>query len=441
MRALITLFILFFFHHSFSQNSSFQSDATHSGFVGKNAHGAFGDVSWTLKTGGKIFSSPVVFRNVLYVGSEDGHVYAVESSSGKELWKFKTAGTVHSTPSITNDFVFFGSFDGKYYCLDRKTGQERWKFETGGERWPGGRGYFGFKPDTMYMDDPWDFFLSSPVVQTSKNELTVFFGSSDGHLYALNGRTGALKWKFKTDGIIHSTPALSDGVLYFGSWDTFFYAIEAATGKLVWKFKTGDQMGMSGIQTSATIANGNVYFGARDPFLFALDAKTGALKWKYDAENSWILSTAAFKDNTLYMGTSDTYLVLAIDATTGKEKWRRKLFGYVYGSPCLTDKALFIGDFTGRFFSIDPATGTVNSTFETESFQKYKSILRPDGSMNFQDLVGSRDMMSYSVTQDVMNSLYKLGAVVSSATISGNMIYFGSSNGMLYAVNLRARGQ
>jgi outer membrane protein assembly factor BamB len=414
----------------------FQSDAAHKGVVGGKHHPLLGNTTWTVKTGGKIFSSPVVLKNTVYVGSEDGYVYAIDATTGKESWKFKTQGAVHSTPALHAGNLYVGSFDGSYYCLNSKSGTEVWKFKTGGERWPGGKGYFGLKPDTMDMSDPWDYFLSSPVIVEGQEGVTVFFGSSDGNVYAVDGKTGMLRWKYHTDGIVHSSPAVSEGVLYIGGWDTYLYAINASTGKLLWKFKTGGQFAMSGIQTSPTIANGTVYFGARDASFYAVDAKTGGVKWKYDAEGSWVLSTAAYHDNTLYVGTSDTYLVLALDATTGSEKWRRKLSGYVYGSPCLTTDALFIGDFTGRVYAINPATGNINNSFETESYKANKSILKADGTMSFQDIAAGRDLSSYQVTLEVMNTLYKLGPIVSSPTVVNNTLYVGSANGSLYAISL-----
>jgi len=255
----------------------FQSDAAHKGVVGGKHHPLLGNTTWTVKTGGKIFSSPVVLKNTVYVGSEDGYVYAIDATTGKESWKFKTQGAVHSTPALHAGNLYVGSFDGSYYCLNSKSGTEVWKFKTGGERWPGGKGYFGLKPDTMDMSDPWDYFLSSPVIVEGQEGVTVFFGSSDGNVYAVDGKTGMLRWKYHTDGIVHSSPAVSEGVLYIGGWDTYLYAINASTGKLLWKFKTGGQFAMSGIQTSPTIANGTVYFGARDASFYAVDAKTGGV--------------------------------------------------------------------------------------------------------------------------------------------------------------------
>src|SRR5262249_25583172 len=76
--------------------------------------------------------------------------------------------------------------------------------------------------------------LSSPAVTAN----TVFFGSNDHHLYAVDLESGAEKWKFKTEGRVASSPATSNGLVYFLSYDSNLYAVDAATGTLKWKFKT-----------------------------------------------------------------------------------------------------------------------------------------------------------------------------------------------------------
>ena len=65
--------------------------------------------------------------------------------------------------------------------------------------------------------------FSSPTIGSDG---TIYFGSSDYNVYALNGKTGDLIWNFKTDEIIESSPAIgSDGAVYVGSYDYNVYAL------------------------------------------------------------------------------------------------------------------------------------------------------------------------------------------------------------------------
>jgi len=101
----------------------------------------------------------------------------------------------------------------------------------------------------------------------------LYFGSTDGNMYALDCETGKELWRFKTNGIIfESGPQFYKGLIFFGSFDGCIYAVDAKNGKLVWKFKTGGEIG-----TSAFVWEDCVYFGSRDGYLYCLEKEKGKL--------------------------------------------------------------------------------------------------------------------------------------------------------------------
>lgn len=391
---------------------------------------------WKFKTGGRIFSSPAIYKDCIFIGSEDGNLYAVQES-GKLKWKFKTGGAVHSSPAVYNGTVYSGSFDGNVYAVDVSSGKMKWKFKTGGEKWIGGKGYFGLKPEDLYTEDLWDFFISSPVSDNNLQNETIYFGSSDGNVYAIHAKDGTLKWKFATNGVIHTSPLLYKNTIYLGSWDTYMYAIDAGTGKEKWKFKTGDKMPMAGIQASATVYNDLIYFGARDAFFYALNTESGEVAWKYPAEGSWILSTAAVQDGTIYVGTSDTFLMLALDAETGREKRKFKTCGYVYSSPAIAQNTAFFGDFTGKFYGLNLADTTAQAAAFNTSARLHKAgtVLKND-TLNFMYKAQNADLSFYAPNKKVMDEFYTLGSIVSSPAIKDSTVYFGSADGYLYALDI-----
>lgn len=423
-----------------SQLSEFHANEKHTGIYGSENYTSFGSLKWKFKSHGKIFSSPAVNNGMVYIGSEDHNLYAIDQKTGEQLWKYTTGGAVHSSPAVYNNMVCFGSFDGNYYMLNAKTGSLIWKFKTGGEKKVGAKGLWTMKPQDQYMNDLYDFFLSSPIFNKDGNDLIIYFGSSDGNLYALNAINGKLKFTFKTNGLIHTSPALYNGKLYFGSWDTYLYAVDAGTGKLVWKFKTGVQPVihlLEGIQSSVTCGNGLVYFGARDSYFYALNASNGKLVWKYSANGSWILTTAAIKDGIVYTGTSDTYLFLAFDAKNGKEKFRYKANGYVYSSPAIAGNTAFFGDFTGKLFAVNLLTGKLSGKYTTEGRDLYANKLLNKDTLDYSYLSKGMDNALYISSVNVMDKLYTLGPIVSSPVISKGTIYFGSADGCLYALELK----
>ncbi|MFD1820796.1 Outer membrane protein assembly factor BamB, contains PQQ-like beta-propeller repeat [Pseudarcicella hirudinis] len=442
-------FIIFFLSTflSFSQTevsipwAMFHGCEKHCGIYPAREFRNFGSSKWKFRTEGKIFSSPAVFNNVVYIGSEDKNLYAINTDDGKLKWKFPTDGAVHSSPAVFKNTVYFGSFSGYYYALDAVTGKEKWRFKTEGEKKSGAKGLWSLKPANLFMEDLYDFFQSSPVINMDENDLTLYFGSADGHLYAVDAENGKLKWKFKTNGIVNSSPTLYQGKVYIGSWDTYLYALDAKSGKEIWKFKTGDQPDihlMEGIQASAVADDGLIYLGARDAGLYALNAENGQLVWKASGEGSWFVGTPAVKGGVLYIGTSDSYLMLALDAKTGQEKYRFKTKGYNYCSPALVGSTAYFGDFTGRMYALDlNSKGDSWHFFDTDSRKKTAAqILNHEGILSFKHIAKDLDHSLFSTTEYVMNQLYTLGPIVSSPAIKSGIIYFGSADGYLYAVNL-----
>ncbi len=296
-------------------------------------------------------------------------------------------------------------------------------------------------PKDSYMEDLYDFFLSSPIVDPQDKDPLIYFGSSDGNVYALNAANGDLVWKFSTQGIIHSSPALVNGIVYIGSWDTYMYALDARSGRLRWKYKTGDQPVyhlMEGIQGSPDYYEGMIYFGARDGFFYGLDALTGKLIWKYSANGSWIITTGAAKDGVIYFGTSDTYFFVAADAKTGRELYHFKAKGYVYSSPSIAGNTAYFGDFTGKMYALDLGDSGRSGDIYLTGGGKLNAarVLNAKGELDFDYVAAGDSSIYYSTSIKVMNILYTLGPIVSSPVITGDMIYFGSADGSLYAVKL-----
>ena len=252
----------------------FRGDERHTGVYDATGVPRLNGVKWTFHTAGRVIGSPAIHGNVLYVGSTGGMLYALDREAGTEKWKFAAKARIASSPAVAGGLVFFGAFDGNLYALDEATGQVKWTFKTAGEHRFSANHLHGSQPATEVMPDPFDCYLSSPLVWNG----AVYFGSGDGHVYAVDAQTGGLKWKFKTGDVVHASPAMADGVVFIGSWDSYFYALDAASGALKWKFKTGDDPDIhnqQGIQSSAAVMDGTVYFGCRDAHLYALDAQSG----------------------------------------------------------------------------------------------------------------------------------------------------------------------
>jgi outer membrane protein assembly factor BamB len=410
----------------------FRGNLAHTGVYAAPELRTFGGIKWQFHTKGRILSSAAVVGGVAYVGSTDGRLYAVDMATGAQRWSFKTGARITSSPAVDSGGVFFSSYDGQIYRVDAATGHVQWKFATGGERRFAGKHLHGYLPAGETMPDPYDVYLSSPAVSDG----IVYVGSGDGNVYAINEQTGKQVWAFHTSNVIHASPAIADGIVFIGSWDTYFYALDAATGEIKWRFKTGedhDIANQTGFQSSAAVVGGVVYVGCRDSKFYALDARTGTLKWSFDNKGSWVVSSPAVRNGVVYFVTSDSRLLHALDANTGKPVFSLTLEWFLYSSPAIAGEMLYVGGWNGTLTAIDLRTHQRAWTFETAaSKQNRAKFTNADGSLNF-GAVAHEDF--YDDLPIAIDKMYTAGGIVASPTVVGDGIVVGSADGNLYALN------
>ncbi|HVP93516.1 MAG TPA: PQQ-binding-like beta-propeller repeat protein, partial [Acidobacteriota bacterium] len=109
----------------------FHHDLNHMGYSTSTAPKT-NRILWSYLTGGYVDSSPAVVDGVVYVGSTDSNVYALNASSGAVVWSYMTDGVVESSPAVVDGVVFVGSCDKKVYALNATTGEFVWSYITGG---------------------------------------------------------------------------------------------------------------------------------------------------------------------------------------------------------------------------------------------------------------------------------------------------------------------
>jgi outer membrane protein assembly factor BamB len=431
MRRFLCLFLVVC-SPALAQEATFRGNPQHTGVYPGPGISKFTKVRWQFQTKGQVLSSPAVAGDTIYIGSSDHKLYALDRTTGAKKWEFKTESRITSSPAVNAGIVYFGSFDGNFYAVDAATGKEKWKFATPGERRFAATHLHGSSPAAEVMPDPFDFYLSSPVVSNGM----VHFGSGDTNIYALDATTGALKWKFKTGDVVHGSPAISGGVLFVGSWDSFFYALDAATGKEKWRFKTGEDADIHnqvGLQSSPAIVDGVVYFGCRDSNFYAVDAATGAKRWAFSNKGSWVIASPAVTDGKVYFATSDTGLFHALDAKTGalvfsidNKHWP------MFSSPALAGGLAYVGTHQGKLLAIDLKAQKLAWTFDTDGFKKdgttwTKADGTPDYEAAFTDFFYD-DMVSG------VQKMMAVGAILSSPVVVDGTIYFGSADGNVYAI-------
>lgn len=370
-------------------------------------------LDWKFKANAPIFSSPVIYHGVVYAGALDSTLYAIQIETGKVEWKFKTGGEIRSTVCLYEDKLYLYSGDGSLYAISR-TGKLLWSFKTLG----------GILGDRRH--DFADYFQSSPVADNRY----IFFGAGDGRLYALNASDGQLIWCYKTNGVLHTTPAPYKDRVFIGSFDGHMYALAKADGQLLWKFKTiGHRYFPDGeVQGTPVVANDRVYFGARDYKLYALDAMNGHAHWDKSFPFGWALAVRA-RDSVIYVGTSDDRVLVALDGKSGNELWRTPVKFNIFG-PCTYSKSMaYVGTLMGKLYAIDLKDGKVKWSYSTEGYQKnHLKYFKPDDTF--------RDDITKIVKSpaDFISMEYGLGAIFSTPLITNDRLIISSTEGSIYCL-------
>lgn len=318
---------------------------------------------------------------------------------GAEPWRFRTGKGIFSTPVIDGeDTAYFGSADRRFYAVDRH-GSLRWKLKTG-----------------EIIDSA--ATLGAPDERAGGPTLT--FGSADEHVYRLRdpedaslSRKQRIVWRFRTEkppvggqivnwweGNVVIGPG---GTLYAGNTGGGMYAIDPG-GHELWNFPTGNSVWSA----AAIDSEGRIFFGSVDTKLYGIESDGSSL-WSKQTIGFNAASAAIGRDGTVYMGSFDGNLY-ALDPETGAEIWRFRTGDHIYPSAALEENragetvAIYTASADGSIYKLSP---------------------------------GGEPVWSYD-TGDPIRSSPVLGMPPPGEPgEQGRILYVGSSNGRLYAIDTR----
>jgi outer membrane protein assembly factor BamB len=264
---------------------------------------------------------------------------------------------------------------------------------------------------------------SSPAIG---NDGTIYCGSHDNRLYALNG-DGTLKWYYTADDYIISAPAIaSDGTIYVGSLDSCLHAINP-DGTFKWKYKTGYHI----YSSPAIGTDGTVYIGSYDHYLYALNPD-GSLQWRYLADGVIWSSPAVALDGTIYFGAY--YFIYALNPD-GTRKWRYGTGSWIESSPSVgSDGTVYIGSGDCYLYALN-YDSTLQWRYQTGGAVRSSPTVGADGTI----YVGSEDYYIYALNPDgTLQWRYPTAGTVFSCPVIGSVgaVYVGSWDGHLHAIEL-----
>jgi outer membrane protein assembly factor BamB len=287
---------------------------------------ASGKRVWSYGTGNIIESPVVVANGVVYFGSTDKNVYAVNARSGARAWSYPAGDAVQTGIAVAGGAVYASSFEGDLYRLDASSGTKIWTYPAqsvsvasvavaGGTVYTSGLGTIIMALSASNGAKKWDLTQDGQGMRgIAVAGRVVYLGSSGGDVYALHGGSGKAIWTFPANGEITSGVAFADGVVYAGSFGQSIYALNASNGRQVWTYQTGGQVA-SGI----AVANGIVYAASADNNLYALSASGGKVVWQFPTSGQ-VQSGITVANGRVYAGDSSGNLY-ALHARTGHKIW------------------------------------------------------------------------------------------------------------------------
>ena len=289
-------------------------------------------VRWTYEAAGPITSTAAIADGIVYVGSEENMLYALDLATGALKWQYQTQGAIESSPTVINKTAIFGDEVGVLYACDALTGVLRWKFETKGR------------------------IISS----ANPHDDRVVFGSYDGVLYCLRVADGHLIWKYQTEERLHGTPAVVGAYVLIAGCDAHLHVLELEGGTPVRKLVLGSVTGCS-----PAVNGTRVFLGTYGEQVIALDWQTGQVLWRFeDTDNSFpFMSSAAVTDGLVLIGGRDKRL-RALDPQTGVQRWEFLSKGHIDGSPVIVGQRVFAGSADGNLYAVKLATGEELWRFE-----------------------------------------------------------------------------
>ena len=325
----------------------------------------------------------------------------------RPLWRFTAGGPVTGTPAIADGVVYIGSYDGSLYALDAESGERRWAYATGAR---------AFERD---MKVPLGISGSALI-----SDDLVIVGDADAVLHGVNRDTGEAVWQTSVEvapnGSIWSSPVGSGEAVFVGvasvakeeGFRGSVVALDRATGKIQWQtWMTPEGVDGAGVfavpaidTTRRTLyaATQNAYSARPAPYghvisIVALDTDTGAIRWSFaappnDGQTSPMADVGISaspglitveidgRPRDLVVEGQKSGVLWALDRDTGELVWQSMIsppgpLGGMEGTAAISPDGIVVpatrwaawgAPASGLVSGVDPADGTVRWTIDLE---------------------------------------------------------------------------
>ncbi len=354
------------------------------------------------------WAGTTIHDGIIYVGTRDGRVVAINSSAESLEWAYSILVTaqsgglscgetsvptaIYTTPVVDEGIVYIGTYSGQVLALNIMARSQNLTFPQqryGEWQWPrdsaqssaivadllltddsiyasssNGRVYsldkeFGdLNWASKVLDERHKKLWTSPVIQNN----TLYVSTYDGHIYALSLETeDLLDWSFEADAGFASSPLIYEDTLFLGSFDRYLYAINISSDVPMWKFPKEEPAG-KWFWASPVISESIVYAGCLDGLVYAIEAETGEKLWEFDTEDPIVTSPVLMDSLLIVVNESGTVDVFDLDGELGNDAGPLKTVSIgaaVRSSFCAQEGIVYIRGEDNRIYAIDIDVGGV----------------------------------------------------------------------------------
>ena len=284
---------------------------------------------------------------IIYTGSRDGRVVAINSSTQSPQWDYSTNTAIYTTPIVDGDLVYIGTYSGQVLASNTLARSENLAF-----------------PQKKYGEWEWNCPIENAksnaiVADLLVNEDAIYVSSSNGRVYSLDREFGDLNWKSNVldekHGKLWTSPVIQGDTLYVSTFDGHIYALSVETGEsLNWSFES-----KAGFASSPVIDEDIIFLGSFDRHLYAVKIGSDVPMWEFPHEKlagNWFWASPIVNKGIVYAGCLDGKLY-AIEAETGEKLWEFDAGAPIVSSPVLMDNLLIVTNESGTVYIFDLSAG------------------------------------------------------------------------------------
>ncbi len=293
-----------------------------------------GNLIWSFNTGGKIYSTPAVYKDIVVVGSSDSWIYGLNAKTGEQLWSVKAEKAVLGSPKIEKGVAYIGASDGVFRAVNVNSGKVLWTF-----------------------DKVKGFVTTLPTLDGNK----VLFGSWENGFYCLDKKSGELLWEWNNGhGSRMFSPAACYPVVvknrvFIVAPDRYMTALDLNTGDQIWRNKADSLLVRESMGVS--VDKKLVYVKAMGGKVYGISTRADSMQvaWTSSLNLSYeIAPTAIFTNKKQVIVPSDKGVVSSLDAKTGHVLWQYKISNALVNPPLICGKnSQVVSAMDGRIVRLD----------------------------------------------------------------------------------------